>query len=314
MKKEDPPLRSIVRTIQVAKVLNPLNRKGTEYEERSREEGVAGLTVFYILYRLYGFNFLHDACCDGMHTPCNECKQLALYYVSGIKSHQPGAGKESGADAAERNEMRETYVNSDAMLKKLDEFPLTPEMRASRFPTTETITGALGFWKMEEYKHFGFPLMSQITADGVLRGDGDVFTSQERYKTTLALSEIIRIHYYGGRSGWTKECCEYYRRLLRYYMINRGEDPAGGLSTLTINMHSMHTFILQVTRWGEVTNSSCWGRERKVKEFTEVPHNGKNLALSMTISAVVAESLEFDRDRVATPKEIQELFKDPVSY
>lgn len=308
-----PPPRNIDECIRVGKILHSLNDKGKEYDDLSKETGVTRVTVFYPLYRLYGFDFLHDACTDGMHTPCNYCKELALLLMSGVKDDRVNAAAETGEEGRAREQTRDTYVNHKAMLDKLEAFPATKEMKSGRFPTRSSITDALGFWKMEEYRWFGYPLMVHITADGVMRGNGGIFTSEVRHKTLLALSEIIRIHYHGGRDGWTLQDCEYYRRCLRFLLIHREEDPSGGLNVATINNHSLHTFCdYQTVNWGEPSNSSCWGRERKVKEFTEVPHNGKNIALSMTIAAVVAESLECDRDRIPTREEIHVLFSDVV--
>lgn len=170
--------------------------------------------------------------------------------------------------------------------------------------------------KGEEYKHFAFPLLPYILADGVVRAEAGngVHTQDVRYKTMLALSEMIRIHYYGGRNGWSTADRAYYRRCLRFYLINREEDIKGGETYCSINAHGMHAFPdYQVSWWGEPENSSCWGRERKVKEFVAVPNNGKNFALSMAITSVVKECFDMQFDDFPRKEKLNALFKDPVS-
>ena len=141
-----------------------------------------------------------------------------------------------------------------------------------------------------------------------------MFTAEVRYKTMLALSEMIRIHYYGGRNGWTTKDCDYYRRCLRLYLINQGEDTTAGLTYMTVNSHMLHTFPnYLVPMWGEPSNSRCWRREGKIREFIAEPNNAKNFALSMAISAVVNESLDLKTDDFLRREDLLILFKDRVS-
>lgn len=168
---------------------------------------------------------------------------------------------------------------------------------------------------------FAYPLSKYIMLGKTLKAEFDketnknhpIWTIQERYRKVLALSEIIRIHYYAGKGGWTKGDTDYYRRLLRVYEILWEEDPCGGGQYLTVNAHHLHTFCdYQVVMWGEPSNSACWARERKVKEFLNVPTNGKNLARSMAIAAAVLETVSFYLDR--PHGNVDYLFKpDPVS-
>lgn len=135
-----------------------------------------------------------------------------------------------------------------------------------------------------------------------------LWTIEERYRKVLALSEIIRIHFYAGKNGWTQDDLKYYRRVFRVYSILWEEDPCGGSEYLTVNAHHLHSFCdYQVAMWGEPSNSACWARERKVREYLNVPNNGKNLACSMANAAVVLETVSMYMDRPT--EEVSHLFK-----
>lgn len=90
-------------------------------------------------------NYLHDSSTDGMHQPTNEAKKAAEYFIGGPNYFKKK--KEDKTAAKAREDARDTYVNVKQMLKKLDAFPTTAELRDGRFPTVSSITGALGFWK-----------------------------------------------------------------------------------------------------------------------------------------------------------------------
>ena len=74
---------------------------------------------------------------------------VANYFICGMKKDLVGGGKEDAASARERKKKRETYVNLKQLLIRLDNFPVTKELKAGRFPTRASITGALGYWKCE---------------------------------------------------------------------------------------------------------------------------------------------------------------------
>lgn len=143
----------------------------------------------------------------------------------------------------------------------------------------------------KEYIHFGYPLIPYVLADGVLMNSKDlVFTAKVRYWAVLALSEMICLCYYVGKPGWTPSDVDYFRRLGRYYQINRGEDEEVGLQYMTINCHMLHTFCdIQVLLWGSPPNSSCWGFERVIGFLKNAPHNGKDFQQPMAKQSAVLE-------------------------
>lgn len=125
----------------------------------------------------------------------------------------------------------------------------------------------------------------------------------------LALSEMIRLLYYVGKPGWTQSDLEYFRRLMRYYQINRDEDPEVGMDSQTVNCHMLHTLVdIQVRRWGATSNSSCWGYEQAVGDQKEVPHNGKDFQQPMAKQSAVIECLQMLADTFPRRNELTGLF------
>lgn len=156
--------------------------------------------------------------------------------------------------------------------------------------------------------------MPYLLADNVLKGDGNIFTADVRYKTMLALSEMIRLIYYVGKPGWTPSDQRYFRRCLRFYQINRGEDEEAGLQYMTINCHMMHTFPdVQVPRWGAPPNSSCWGFERVIGAvLKKVPTNGKDFQQPLAKQSAARECLDMQTDDFPQRHLLLKLLRKPV--
>lgn len=118
------------------------------YKEVSAQYGVSGLSPLLTVHHLNPrFDLLHDSNTDGMHTPTNECKETALYYIVGCKGNRKYGDKPTPEQTKKRIEERDSYVNLALLRKKLREFPVTQELKDGRFPSDDTITSALGYWK-----------------------------------------------------------------------------------------------------------------------------------------------------------------------
>ena len=103
---------------------------GAAWNRLSRDSGFTGLTKLVTLYELYGFNVLQDMPIVLMHNlPMNVVKKNLRRFID--KGH----------------------INRE-LESRLENFPWTFEMRASRYPSG--ITTPLGYWKAEDYQKFCF--------------------------------------------------------------------------------------------------------------------------------------------------------------
>ena len=112
---------------------------GAAWNRLSRDSGFTGLTKLVTLYELYGFNVLLDTPIDLMRNlPMNVVKKNLRRFID--KGH----------------------INRE-LESRLENFPWTPEMRASRYPSG--ITTRLSYWKAEDYQKFCFPASKVIFND-----------------------------------------------------------------------------------------------------------------------------------------------------
>ena len=98
---------------------------------RSQEAGFTGLFILYRLTRLYGFDIQHDCVIDVMHTVS----------LGSIKYHLS-------------YRLNDEATDKSALQERLQNFPWSPDLPASRYPSNINRTG---FWKAEDYQKFAFP-------------------------------------------------------------------------------------------------------------------------------------------------------------
>lgn len=79
------PLRDFKKVVNTALRLEKMVRGSKAWEELAKKTGVTGLSPFYLLTLLHGYNYLHNALADGMHNPTNEGKMLANHVNEGGK-------------------------------------------------------------------------------------------------------------------------------------------------------------------------------------------------------------------------------------
>lgn len=143
-----PILRSFPKVKQGMEDIIQHNKTSISYKNISVNTGVSGLSPLLRLHHLNPyFDLLHDSNTDGMHTPTNECKAAALYFIVGSKDNAKGGDNQTKEQKAKRIKARDSYVNVGMLRKKLRDFPVSQELKDGRFPVEDTITGALGFWK-----------------------------------------------------------------------------------------------------------------------------------------------------------------------
>ena len=110
--------------------------RATVATTRSQEVGFTGLSILYRLTRLYGFDIQSDCVIDVMHTV-----SLGI-----IKHHLSYILNDEGTDKS-------------ALQERLQNFPWSPDLRASRYLSNINRTG---FWKAEDYQKFAFPVSELV--------------------------------------------------------------------------------------------------------------------------------------------------------
>ena len=110
--------------------------RATVATTRSQEVGFTGLSILYRLTRLYGFDIQRDCVIHVMHTV-----SLGI-----IKHHLSYILNDEGTDKS-------------ALQERLQNFPWSPDLRASRYLSNINRTG---FWKAEDYQKFAFPVSELV--------------------------------------------------------------------------------------------------------------------------------------------------------
>ena len=86
--------------------------------------------------------------------------------------------------------LNDEVTDKNTLQERLQNFPWTPDLCASRYPSNINRTG---FWKAEDYQKFAFPA-SELVLGGVI--------NDQDYEVWETLPRIVEFLYYQGRNGW----------------------------------------------------------------------------------------------------------------
>lgn len=155
--------KSILDSIEILKEIEEEERI-TVKQEKSKNTGYTGLSIFHRLYPLYQFLYDKDFVYDEMH---------------GIQCLL---------------ESEDEDLNWQVVDERLQTFPWTHEHRTGRLPSG--ITKRFGYWKAEDFNHFAFPAMESCLG-GMLQNN------TETHEILCCLARIVEFLGNHARNGWS---------------------------------------------------------------------------------------------------------------
>lgn len=114
--------------------------------EIQRETGVCGKSILFELYRLYGFDPVHDMVIDRMHNTFNMLKKEFL------EKMWPELGDNEGLPVNERSPDNGGLLNRGDFSKAITAVRWTTEEYQKGVARLKSLTDKLGGWKSNEFK------------------------------------------------------------------------------------------------------------------------------------------------------------------
>ena len=187
--------KSIANSLEVLQDIEEEERM-TVKQEKSKNTGYTGLSIFHRLYPLYHFQYDKDFVYDEMHgLPLNVVKR------------QIQCPLESGNED----------LNWQVVDERLKSFPWTHEHRTGRVPSG--ITKRFGYWKAEDFNHFAFAAMEACLGD-ILQND------PEAREILCCLAHIIEFFSNHARNGWSEaDACTFHEMCVRYTRCTSRREP-----------------------------------------------------------------------------------------
>ena len=215
---------------------------GAAWSRISRDSGFTGVSMLTILYDLYGFDVLLDTPVDLMHNlPMNPVKKnLRRFFDTG-------------------------KVNKNLIEARLENFPWTAEMRASRYPSG--ITSRLGYWKAEDYQKFFFPASEVIL--------NDLMDAKEFQCWTLLVQMIQMVFNCCRLNGWREEDIELFNNAA--WRHNIMVEETFGLAACVITEHNLIHVSDDIYRFSSPDNYWVFDLERAVKRYVNQSTNHRNI-------------------------------------
>ena len=117
----------------------------TERQNLQRESGVSGVTIFFTLYKLYGFDPVKDMVIDRMHMCFN------LLRKEFIDKIWPDIGNNADVPVNDRTPDAGGLLNRGDFGKALEAVRWTREEKAKGVARLKSLTDKLGSWKSDEF-------------------------------------------------------------------------------------------------------------------------------------------------------------------
>lgn len=225
---------------------------------RSQEVGFTGLSILYRLTRLYGFDIQRDCVIHVMRTVSLGIIKHHLSYI-----------------------LNDEATDKSALQERLQNFPWSPDLRASRYPSNINRTG---FWKAEDYQKFAFPA-SELVLGGLI--------NDQDYEVWQTLPRIVEFLYYQGRNGWNIDSATVFKDMCIRYNILLEERY--GLSSCHLVNHLLTHIHEDVVNFGSPYNFWCYDFERSVARYISISNNHKNNELTFARAELRREILKVRR-------------------
>ena len=256
--------KSIVNSLEVLQDIEEEERI-TVKQEKSKNTGYTGLSIFHRLYPLYHFQYDKDFVYDEMHgLPLNVVKrQIQCLLESGNED-----------------------LNWQVVDERLKSFPWTHEHRTGRLPSG--ITKRFGYWKAEDFNHFAFPAMEACLGD-MLQND------PEAREILCCLARIIEFFSNHARNGWSEaDACTFHEMCVRYALL---VEESHGVESCVITLHNLLHFKDDIARFSSMDNYSCWTEERAVRRYILASNNHKNIEITFALSEARREFLKLSESK-----------------
>ena len=197
----------------------------------------------YRLTRLYDFDIQRDCVIHVMHTVSLGIIKHHLSYI-----------------------LNDEATDNSALQERLQNFPWSPDLRASWYPSNINRTG---FWKAEDYQKFAFPA-SELVLGGLI--------NDQDYEVWQTLPRIVEFLYYQGRNGWNFDSATVFKDMCIRYNILLEERY--GLSSCHLVNHLLTHIHEDVVNFGSPDNFWCYDFERSVARYISISNNHKNYELT----------------------------------
>ena len=273
------PSRTMEESIPQMKIAD--EEIGAAWNRVSRDSGFTGLSQLSVLYDLYGFDILFDTPIDLMHNlPMNP-----------VKKHL-------------RRLLESGNIDRDLIESRLSNFPWTPEMRASRYPSG--ITSRLGYWKAEDYQKFCFPASEVILHDQM---------PADEFQCWKILVQMVAMVFNCCRAhGWTYRDIELFSKLA--WRHNIMVEEVFGLEACVITEHNLIHVADDIFHFSSPDNYWVFDLERAVKRYVNQSTNHRNIEKTYSDNETrreVLQNLDISRKgknaTVLTQKEIDSAIK-----
>uniref|UniRef100_A0A7M5XBD8 Uncharacterized protein n=1 Tax=Clytia hemisphaerica TaxID=252671 RepID=A0A7M5XBD8_9CNID len=225
---------------------------------RAKETGYTGLSVLTRLNCLYGFNVLQDLVHDVMHlVALNLCRKL---YKRIFQNESFDLGH---------------------FQSKLQEFPFTSEMLDGHCPKNPIKHSS---WTAEEWKTFSYPVAELVLADSNL--------DAVEYHLVWLTARIVELLFH-HRAGLKRHEVETLNKICWRRLIFLEEEI--GKEQCVITAHNSLHIGENLERFGHCDNTWCWGPERVVKRYKDIPTNFKNIEASYAKQEIKREILAIEK-------------------
>ena len=251
--------KSILDSLEVLKDIEEEERI-TVKQEKSKNTGYTGLSIFPRLYPLYHFLYDKDFVYDEMHgLPLNVVKRQIQCLL----------------------ESDDEDLNWQVVDERLKSFPWTHEHRTGRLPSG--ITKRFGYWKAEDFNHFAFPAMEACLGDMLQN-------NPETREILCCLACIIEFLSNHARNGWSQaDTSTFHEMCVRYAVL---VEEAHGVDSCVITLHNLLHFKDDIARFISMDNYSCWTEERAVRRYILASNNHKNIEITFALSEARREFLK----------------------
>ena len=228
--------------------------EGAAWARVSRDSGFTGISK---LYKLCGFDVLHDTPIDLMHNlPMNP-----------VKKHL-------------RRMLDLGNVNQEVIESRLSNFPWTAEMRASRYPSG--LTARLGYWKAEDYQKFAFPASEVILSEQL---------PANQFQCRKILVQMVQMLFNVCRThGWEEKDIQMFRSLA--WCCNILVEETFGLDACVVTEHNLIHVADDISRFSSPDNYWVFDLERAVKRCVNQSTNHRNIEKTYSDSQTRREGLQ----------------------
>ncbi|XP_048576071.1 uncharacterized protein LOC125557470 [Nematostella vectensis] len=238
--------------------------------------GVCGLSILFVLYRLYGFDPVKDMVIDRMHLTFNMIKREFL------EKMWKDMGDNATLPVNERDPQSGGLLNRADFSAALEAVNWTTEEKAKGVARLKSLTDKLGAWKSNEFKRFS-SVAREVLAEKI---------PSKAYDCFMLLCDAVKMLYNRKLqlAGWTNDDIEKLRRLLWAHAVKCEEYY--GLEYCTENLECSVHAADEIHRHSSMDNYSCELYERAILRHKLQKHNAKGIEKTFATREALGNFLE----------------------